>query len=404
MIQKSGGTPEEGEAAGQSGPERVRARLRELRERGLWRECAVLESPPGPRVRVGGREYLHLSSNNYLNLASDPRVIEGAVRAARDRGAGAGAARLITGTGSHTVELERALAEFKSAPAALLFSSGYLANLGLMQALFGRGDVLICDELNHASLIDACRLSRAEVRVYPHGDAEAAGRIARDAPRGAGVAIVTDGVFSMDGDLAPLPELDEIARACGAWLIVDDAHGTGVTGPEGRGAAAHFGIGGEHLIQVVTLSKALGSQGGAVTGPRDVIALLINRARSFIFETALAPAAVGAALAALAVLRDDPKPRMELRRAVEILRRAMGDAGVHIPAGESPILPVITGTNERAVRVSARLRELGYWITPIRPPTVPEGSSRLRVTVMAGHQAGELETFARDLAGVMVSE
>lgn len=378
----------------------MRAKLAELRERGLWRECIAFDTPPAPEIGRGGSSWVNLSSNNYLDLAADPRVIEGAVDAARRWGAGSGAARLITGTSSAAVGLERALAEFKSSEAALLFSSGYLANLGLMQALFGRGDVLVCDELNHASLIDACRLSRAEIRVHPHGDALAAARLVEDVPPGVQVAIVTDGVFSMDGDLAPLRELDGIARSRGAWLIVDDAHGTGVVGPEGRGAVAHFGLAGDHIIQVVTLSKALGSQGGAVTGTRDLIELLVNRARSFIFETALAPAAVGAALAALEVVRTDPGPRQRLARNVARLRTAMNRAGVAPPEGITPIVPVITGSNDSALRTSAALRDAGFWVTAIRPPTVPDGSSRLRVTVTAGHEPDDLDRFARTLAGL----
>lgn len=396
----------------------IAAELDSLRDAGLWRECIELESPSGPTIRIGAqagvedcenregrgdesREYLHLCSNNYLDLARDERVIDAACRAARRWGAGSGAARLVTGTSRLAAELERELADFKQAEAAALFSSGYLANLGLVQALAGPGDLLLCDRLNHASLIDAARLARAEVVVYPHGDTEALGNILERAPSKRRKFILTDGVFSMDGDIAPLARLNEIALEHGAWLIVDDAHGTGVIGPQGRGACAAAGVAGDHVVQVVTLSKALGSQGGAVVAAKPVVDLVVNRARAYIFETALAPPALGAAFEALRIIREDDALRDRLHTNVSTIRRALRDAGFDIADSPTPIIPLLLGGNDRALRVAEQLKDRGYWITAIRPPTVPEGTARLRITVMASHRAEDLERFARDAAEVV---
>ncbi len=385
----------------------VAAELDSLREAGLWRECIESESPSGPTIRIRGhaggksREYLHLCSNNYLDLARDERVIEASCRAAQRWGAGSGAARLVTGTSRLAVELERELADFKQAEAAALFSSGYLANLGLVQALAGPSDLLLCDQLNHASLIDAARLARAEVVVYPHGDAEAVAKLLERAPANRRKFVLTDGVFSMDGDVAPLARLNELALEYGAWLVVDDAHGTGVIGPHGRGACAAAGVAGDHVIQIITLSKALGSQGGAVVGARAVVDLVVNRARSFIFETALAPPALGAALEALRIVREDDALRESLHANVSAIRNALRDSGFEFPDSPTPIIPLLLGGNDRALRIAEQLKDRGYWITAIRPPTVPEGTARLRITVMASHRAEDLERFALDAAEVV---
>ncbi len=379
------------------------AQLERLKREGLGRRCVPLDGPPGPFIEIGGRRYLHLCSNNYLGLAGHPAVVEAACEAARRWGVGAGSARLVTGTSALVRELEAELARFKGAEAALVFSSGYLANLGLITAVAGPGDWLLCDRLNHASLIDACRLSLAEVRVYPHADAEAAERLLERAPERGRKFIVTDGVFSMDGDLAPLATLQEAADRHGACLIVDDAHGTGVAGPQGRGAAAACGLSGERLIQVVTLSKALGSQGGAVVGPQALIDLLVHRARPFIFETALSPVTVAAARAALRLVETDEGRRGRLAANAACLRRALAERGIGIPDSATPILPVIVGENARAVAVAEALAGLGYWVTPIRPPSVPVGAARLRVSVMSEHDPADLDRFAEDLAAVLGS-
>ncbi|MBI1784675.1 8-amino-7-oxononanoate synthase, partial [Candidatus Sumerlaeota bacterium] len=349
-------------------------------------------------ITVSGREYLHLCSNNYLGLATHPAVIEGACKATRDWGAGAGASRLITGTTRAAEALERSLAEFKRAERALLFASGYLANIGLICALARNGDWLICDQLNHASLIDAARLSGAAIHVYPHNDAKGAADILARAPREARKFIVTDGVFSMDGDLAPLAELDALAREHGAWLVVDDAHGTGTAGEGGRGSCSHFGIGGEHLIQVITLSKALGSQGGAVVGSAGLVDLLINRARTFIFETGLAPAAIGAAQAALQVLGREPERIEKLRVNAAFIRRGFAQQGFPIIEDAIPIIPLLVGDNDVAIRASGALKARGFWVTAIRPPSVELGKARLRLTVMAEHDTSELARVVSALA------
>lgn len=388
----------------------IEARLARIRAAGLWRSLTPLEGPPGPWITIAGRRYLHLCSNNYLGLSTAPEVVAAVQRAAAEWGAGAGAARLVTGDSAPARELEAALAEFKGAEAALVFPSGYLANMGAVTGVASRGDWLVCDELNHASLIDAARLSRAEVRVYPHNDAEAAARLLNQAPPGVLKAIVTDGVFSMDGDVAPLTELARLAEEHDALLIVDDAHGTGIMGPGGRGACAAAGIGAaspgasagilnERVIHVMTLSKALGVQGGAVAGPRVVIDAIINRARSFIFETAPAPPILAGALAALRLIEaDTDSHRARLAENATFLRQRLAELGVPVPPGDTPIIPVVIGDNDAALRAQAALREMGYWVTAIRPPTVPAGTARLRVTVMADHSRADLERFAADLA------
>lgn len=381
--------------------EQLDARLQEIRRRDQWRECVPLASPSAPRITVEGRSYFHFCSNNYLNLAAHPALAHAAAEAAARWGTGAGAARLITGTSTEARLLEQELAAFKGAEDALLFSSGYLANVGLVQTLARRGDWLLCDELNHASLIDAARLSRAEIHVFPHNDIEAVQRLLEQAPPEVRPVILVDGVFSMDGDLAPLPRLSELALEYEAWLVVDDAHGTGVVGPGGRGACAEAAVTGDHIVQVVTLSKALGSQGGAVVGSRAVVQAVMNQARSFIFETALAPPAVAAARAALEVVDREPERRERLRKRSLLLRRGLADLGFAAPGpAPTPIFPVVLGENRRVLQCAEELRARGYWVTPIRPPTVPAGGSRLRVTLMCDHTEADIADFLEVLAEI----
>ena len=379
----------------------IESELEAIRAAGLWRRCVARDSPPGARVTIEGREYLHLCSNNYLDLAHHPEAIEAARRAAVEWGVGAGASPLVTGATREAREFEVELAEFKRAEAALIFSSGYMANLGALTSLAGRGDWLICDRLNHASLIDAARLSRAEIHAYPHNDAGAVAESLARAPASARKLIVTDGVFSMDGDLAPLADLQRLALEFDAWLVVDDAHGTGVVGPEGRGACASAGLTPERLIQIVTFSKALGSQGGAVVGPRAVVDLLVNRARALIFETALAPPSLAAARAALRVIIADAARRDRLKANVDFMRRGLSDIGFELPAGHAtPIFPIVIGENDAAMRASEALKGKGYWVTAIRPPSVPAGTARLRATVMSSHEPADLQSFLDALASV----
>jgi 8-amino-7-oxononanoate synthase len=344
-----------------------------------------------------GREVLLLCSNNYLGLAEHPRVREAAAEAAIRWGAGAGASRLICGNMDPHRRLEQRLAEFKRSAGALLFGSGYLANTGTIAALAGRGEVVLSDELNHASIIDGCRLSRAERFIYRHRDLE---HLAWGLDRAGARAslIVTDGVFSMDGDLAPLPELVELARRHRCRLLVDEAHGTGAVGPGGRGAVAAAGLTDEVEVIVGTLGKALGSYGAYVCASAELIDLLVNTARPFMFSTAPPPPTVGAAAAALELLASEPERVERLRRNAELMRRELRSFGLESGASRTQILPLVVGDAGAATALCELALDRGVFAQAIRPPTVPEGTSRLRLTVMATHAAGELRRAARVLA------
>jgi len=371
----------------------VQARLEEIRRSGLHRRLRLIEGRQGPRVLLDGGEVLLLCSNNYLGLADHPKVRDAAAQGAERYGAGAGASRLISGTMSLHRELEGRLAEFTGAETALLFGSGYLANTGTVAALAGRGDVVLSDELNHASIIDGCRLSRAETFIYRHRDTEHLEWGLRQAgPRAA--LIVTDSVFSMDGDVAPLPEIAELAARHRCMLMVDDAHGIGAIGPGGRGAVAAAGLAGRVDVVVGTLGKALGSYGAFVCARRDVTELLINTARPFIFSTAPPPPSLGAALAALDVLRSRPGLVEQLRRAAATLREELARYGLDLGGSRTQVVPVMVGDARRAMALCERSLEGGVFAQAIRPPTVPEGTSRLRLAVMATHGADELRNAA----------
>jgi 8-amino-7-oxononanoate synthase len=375
----------------------VAERLSELHGAGLHRRLRQVDGPQGPRVILDGAEVLLLCSNNYLGLADHPRVRQAAAEAAERFGAGAGASRLVCGNMTLHRKLEARLAELKGAEAALLFGSGYLANTGTVAALAGRGGVVFSDELNHASIIDGCRLSRAETFVYRHCDPEhLAWGLAQAGERAA--LIVTDGVFSMDGDIAPLPELVELARRHRCLLCVDEAHGTGAVGPGGRGAVAAAGLAGEVDVIVGTLGKALGSYGAYVCARADLVDLLLNTARPFVFSTALPPPVVGAALAALGLLASQPGLVEQLRRNAETLHAALGSQGLDTGSSRSQIVPVIVGDARRAMTLCERSLERGVFAQAIRPPTVPDGTSRLRLTVMANHRGGELRAAAGVIA------
>jgi 8-amino-7-oxononanoate synthase len=374
----------------------VAARLEELRERGLYRRLRLIEGPQGPRVLLSGREVLLLCSNDYLGLAADPRVREAAAEAALRWGAGAGASRLISGNMQPHRELETRLAAFKGYERALLFGSGYLANMGTIAALAGEGDVVFSDALNHASIIDGCRLARAETFVYRHNDVEHLESLLRGAA-GAPALIVTDGVFSMDGDVAPLPELLELARRYGARLMVDEAHATGALGPGGRGAVAAAGLSGEVDVIVGTLGKALGSYGAYVCSSAETVDYLVNRARPFIFSTAPPPPAVGAARAALGVLEAEPERVDRLAANARVLREALAAEGLVATASTTQIVPIEIGEAEPTMELCERALERGVFAQGIRPPTVPEGSSRLRFTVMATHEPEELRGAAHQV-------
>jgi glycine C-acetyltransferase len=376
----------------------VAERLQELRDRGLHRRLRLVHGPQGPRVLLDGRPVLLLCSNNYLGLADHPRVRAAAAEAAMRWGAGAGASRLISGTMEPHRSLETRLAEFKGYEAALLFGSGYLANTGTIAALAGSGEVVFSDELNHASVIDGCRLSRAETFVYRHCDLD---HLAWSLEKAGGRAslIVTDGLFSMDGDVAPLTGLLELARRHGCRLLVDEAHATGALGPGGRGSVAEAGLSGEVDVVVGTLGKALGSYGAYVCADAETVELLLNTARPFVFSTAPPPPAVGAAAAALELLECAPHRVERLQANAARLRSALAAEGLSPERSRTQVVPVEVGDAERTMELCELVLERGVFVQGIRPPTVPEGSSRLRFTVMSTHRAGELERAAKLVGG-----
>jgi adenosylmethionine-8-amino-7-oxononanoate aminotransferase len=361
-----------------------------IRERGLFRALEAIDGPTSAEVTVRGRRLLMLASNNYLGLATHPRLCTAAARAAERHGAGSGASRLVAGDLSLHHNLERRLALFKHAAAALLFTSGYHANIGVIPALVGSEDRIFSDELNHASLIDGCRLSRAPVSVYPHRDVAALARLLAAPPRGRRRLIVTDAVFSMDGDLAPLAEMVELAERFDAWVMIDEAHATGVFGPTGAGLAEALGLASRIQVRMGTLGKALGGFGAYVVGSGELIDLLVNRARSFIYTTALPPATVGAGIAALDVLATEPERREALWARVRQLRAGLVTAGFRV-AGESHIVPLVVGDNAAAVTIAGAALDRGVFVRAIRPPTVPVGTARLRLTPMAIHTPSQID-------------
>jgi glycine C-acetyltransferase/8-amino-7-oxononanoate synthase len=374
----------------------IAERLEELRGSGLHRRLRMVESPQGPEVLLDGRPVLMLCSNNYLGLAGHPSVREAAAEAAIRWGAGSGASRLISGSMEPHGDLERRLAAFEGYEAALLFGSGYLANSGVIAALAGRGEVVFSDELNHASIIDGCRLARAETFVYRHRDLDHLAWGLR-AARGRGALIVTDGLFSMDGDRAPLEGLFDLARRHSCRLMVDEAHATGTVGPGGRGTVADAGLSGEIDLLVGTLGKALGSYGAYVCASAEIVDYLLNTARSFIFSTALPPAVVVAAREALRLLEAEPDMVQRLGVNSAVLREALVAEGLHVLDSQSQIVPVVVGDSKLAMRLSEALLEHGMFAQGIRPPTVPEGTSRLRFTAMSTHDPTALRRAARVL-------
>jgi len=371
------------------------AELDRLRAARLYRTLRPIESPQGPRPRIDGRELLAFCSNDYLGLANHPQVIAAFKRGADTYGVGSGASHLIIGHSVAHQALEEALAELTGYPRALLFSTGYMANLGVISTLVGRGDWICEDRLNHASLLDGAQFSRARLRRYAHGDPQA---LARLLDGGDVRLIATDGVFSMDGDLASLPELAALARRAEAWLLVDDAHGLGVLGAEGRGSLAHFGLGPEQVpILVGTLGKALGVAGAFVAGSRELIETLIQRARSYIFTTALPPAVAVAVRESLGIARRDSWRRERLQALIRRFRAGAAELGLPLMDSSTPIQPLIAGTVEQALSWSRDLETRGILVSAIRPPTVPEGSSRLRITFSVAHQEEDVDRLLEAL-------
>ena len=375
-------------------------KLAELEEQGLLLHPRTLEGPTGARARFDGRDVINLASNNYLGLANHPRVNEAAAKAALELGAGSGAVRTIAGSMSMHLELEQRFAAFKHAEAALMFQSGFTANAGTVAAILDKEDVIVSDQLNHASIIDGARLSRAEIKVFPHKDAEAAGALLAETARpGRRQLLITDGVFSMDGDIAPLPELVEVAELHGAIMMIDDAHATGVLGTGGAGTVDHFGLHGRVDIQVGTLSKAIGVLGGFIAGPRPLIRWLENRGRPYLFSTSAPPAVVAACTAALDVIRDEPERLERLWSNTRAFKAALHELGFDTGVSESPITPVIAGDEDRAQALGRRLFEEGVFAPAIVFPTVVRGQARVRTIVTADHTELDLseavETFAK---------
>jgi glycine C-acetyltransferase/8-amino-7-oxononanoate synthase len=374
----------------------VHARLAELRDSDLFRRTRMISGPQGPRVVLDGKPVLLLCSNNYLGLADHPRVREAAADAAMRWGVGAGASRLVSGTMTIHRRLEERLAAFEGTEAALLFGSGYLANLGVVGALAGPGEVVFSDELNHASIVDGCRLARAETFVYDHCDLDHLEWGLQEAgPRGA--LIVTDSVFSMDGDVAPLAGLVELAQRYRCRIVVDEAHGTGCVGPQGRGAVHEAGVEGDVDVVVGTLGKALGAYGAYAACTQAMAQFLTNSARSLIFSTAPAPPCAAGALAALELLVEEPRRVEKLQANADTMRAELAREGFEVAGSTTQIIPLIVGDAGLAKRVCEAGLERGVFAQAIRPPTVPEGTSRLRLAVMASHTRAELCDAARAL-------
>jgi glycine C-acetyltransferase len=372
--------------------------LESLRQQGLYRRLRVLDSEQAAHASFDHRSVVNLSSNNYLGLTTHPRLKQAALDAVERFGAGSGSVRTIAGTMDLHMELERRLAAFKQVEAVVVFQSGFTANAGTVSAILTKDDVIISDELNHASIIDGCRLSRAAIKVFPHKDVDAARRILKDLPAAQRKLLISDGVFSMDGDLGPLPALCEAAEEFGAIMMVDDAHASGVFGRQGRGTIDHFGCHGRVDIQVGTLSKAIGVLGGYVAGTRSFIEFLYHRARPFLFSTSHPPAVAAACIAALDVLEQEPQWMAQLWDNTRFFKEGLRELGFNTGRSESPITPVIVGEAPLAMQMSDRLFEAGVFAQGIGFPTVPRGQARLRTIVTATHTRTDLQ-YALDAFG-----
>jgi 8-amino-7-oxononanoate synthase len=375
----------------------IEERLAELERLGLSRRLRTVSGPQGPRVLLDDRSVLLLCSNNYLGLADHPKVREAAADAAMRWGTGAGASRLVSGTMTIHRRLEERLAAFEGSEGCVLFGSGYLANLGVIGALAGPGDTIFSDELNHASIVDGCRASRAEVVVYAHLDSEHLKRCLNNRGGDGRRLIVTDSVFSMDGDVAPLAAIVELAREHDARVAVDEAHATGALGDGGRGAVAEAGLQGQVDVLIGTLGKALGSYGAYVCASAEMVRYLLNTARSLIFSTAPSPPSVAGALAALELLEGAPERVGHLQAAARALRGALAEQGFGVEEGSMHIVPLVVGDSEDTVRLCQGALDRGVFAQAIRPPTVPDGTSRLRLAAMASHSSAELCVAAATL-------
>ncbi len=375
----------------------------ELKNTGLYRHLRTVMSAPSGTINLDGREVILLGSNNYLGLSTHPQVIAAAVTATEEFGTGSSGSRLITGNSKLYTSLETNLAETKGTETALVFSSGYAANTSTIPVLAGENDLILSDELNHASIIDGCRLSRATKRIYRHCDVEHLQNLLTESSDFRRRLIITDGVFSMDGNIAPLSDIYKVAMNHDAMLLVDDAHGFGVLGKNGSGTITHTGLQGEDIIQMGTLSKAIGGLGGYVAGRRTLIDLLINRARGFIFTTGLPPGTLAAADAALKVMRSTPELQQRLLKNAETLKAALIDFGYTLLPSQTQILPVLLGKPQHTTEIAEALLLKGVYAPAIRPPAVPAETSRLRVTVMATHTDIEIQKAINGFADVQRS-
>jgi glycine C-acetyltransferase len=375
--------------------EYLSAELASLREQGLYRRLRVLDGEQQARSSVDHRSVVNLSSNNYLGLTTHPRLRRAAADAVNTLGVGTGSVRPIAGTMAIHMELERRLAAFKKTEAAVVFQSGFTANAGTVSSILTRDDAIVSDELNHASIIDGARLSRATIKVFPHRDVGAARRILEELPRTQRKLLITDGVFSMDGDLGALPGLCDLADEFGCIMMVDDAHASGVFGDQGRGTVDHFGVHGRVDVQVGTLSKAIGALGGYVAGPQPLIEFLYHRARPFLFSTSHPPSVAATCLAALDVLASEPQWMRQLWENARFFKSGLQTLGFDTGVSESPITPVIVGDAALAMKFSDRLFAEGVFAQGIGFPTVPQGKARVRTIVTATHTRDELQ-FALD--------
>ncbi len=369
----------------------LKEELNKLQKEELYRKLTVIDSFEGPTIKIGQKQYILLSSNDYLGLTQHPKVKEKTKEAIEKFGCGSGASRLISGTNQLHCELENKLADFKKTEAALVFSSGYAANLGVISSLVDKRDVIIIDKLNHASIIDGCRLSEAVLRVYPHKNMDSLEKILKKSQSYNLRLIITDGIFSMDGDIAPLPEIVALAKKYHALVMIDDAHGTGVLGKEGRGTIEYFNLEGHIDIQMGTLSKTLGTLGGFIAGSNVLIEYLKNKARSFIYSTALPPAQVAAALAALEIIQTEPERRLKLWESVRYLKEGLEKLGFNTMESQTQIIPVLIGEDDKTMQAAKFLYENGIFAPGIRPPTVPKGTSRIRLSIMATHTKFHLD-------------
>ena len=375
--------------------------LGELQRQGLLRHLQVRESPPvSGMVQIDGQSLINFGSNDYLGLAADVRLVDAVKQFSGQLGWGAGASAVVNGRGALHCRLENELAQFSQSESALLFPTGFAANVGVITSLVRQGDQVFSDQLNHASIIDGCRLSGAAINIYRHSDIDHLAELLATSSASGRRLIVTDSIFSMDGDLAPLEEIARLAEQYGAMFVVDEAHATGVLGDKGRGACEQLNVESAVDVRVGTLSKALGSMGGYVSGSHDLIQWIYNRARSYMFSTAQPEAISAASLAALKVVQSEPQRREKLLKMSDQLRRRIKEIGFNVANSSTQIIPILIGDNQAVVKLSQKLRSEGLFIPAIRPPAVLDGKARLRISLTSQHQSDQLDRLCECLAGL----